>query len=55
MRKSVAAEVRRLIADVGWQNLSLEGGGFEAFVDGDVDFAEPEPNLSSDESDAEVP
>ena len=55
VRGSVAAAARRLIADVGWQNLSLEGGGFEAFVDGDVDFAEPEPDLSSDESDTDIP
>ena len=55
VRKSVAAAARRVIADAGWQNLSLDGGGFEAFVDGGVDFAEPEPNLSSDESDTDIP
>ena len=55
VRKIVAAAARRVISDVGWQNLSLEGGGFEAFVDGGVDFAEPEPDLSSDESDTDIP
>ena len=47
--------MRTIIRDVGWQNLALDGGGFEAFADGDVDIASPEPDLSSDESDTDVP
>ena len=54
VRKRVADAARAIIRDLGWQQLSIEGGGFEAFADGDLDFAEPEPDLSSDESDIEV-
>ena len=53
-RSRVADAARELIRDAGWQNLPLDGGGFETFIDGGVDIAEPEPDLSSDESDTET-
>ena len=52
-RKRVADAARSLIRDVGWTNLPLDGGGFEAFIQGGVNIAEPEPDLSSDESEDE--
>ena len=53
-RKRVADAARDLIKDAGWKNLPLDGGGFEAFITGGVDIAQPEPDLSDDESDVEV-
>ena len=53
-RKRVADAARDLIKGVGWQNIPLDGGGFEAFISGEVDIAQPEPDLSDDESDVEI-
>ena len=53
-RKRVADAARRLIRDAGWTNLPLDGGGFEAFIQGGVNIAEPEPDMSSDESEDEA-
>ena len=53
-RKRVAEAAREMIRDVGWINLPLHGGGFEAFIQGGVSIADPEPDLSDDESEDEA-
>ena len=53
-RKKVAEAARALVKSIGWQALPLDGGGFEAFINGGVDIAQPEPDLSDDESDIEI-
>ena len=53
-RSKVATATRNLIKDHGWRELPMEGGGYEAFITQDVIVEEPEPDLSSDESDVEV-
>ena len=53
-RARVAEAARALIRDHGWKELPIEGGGYESFIAEDIPIEEPEPDLSSDESDTEV-
>ena len=52
-RARVAEAARSLIRDHGWKELPIEGGGYERFISEDIPIEEPEPDLSSDESDVE--
>ena len=55
VRKRVGDAVRDAIrAFNNWRELPADNGGYEILIDGGVDFAECEPDLSSDESDMEV-
>ena len=51
-RARVATAARTLIRDMGWKSIPIEGGGYESFIEGEIPIEEPEPDLSSDESEA---
>ena len=51
VRRTVATAARAIIAAAGWEQLDLDGGGFEAFMDAEPAVADPEPDYSTDESD----